>query len=160
MPPLDLVADDRSACLSRRGIVEAGRMSEAGRADARSPRWIRRDVLDHRVAGALGGLTGGLAGLPGPSVTIWCSLRGGDKLTQRAVYQPFILVMQIVDVVCLHWQNPGPALAMNDLRFVPFAMIGGIAGFALYQRMTNAQFQAVTSMLLVVSGIGLLTRTL
>ena len=135
-------------------------MSEAGRADARSPRWIRRDVLDHRVAGALGGLTGGLAGLPGPSVTIWCSLRGGDKLTQRAVYQPFILVMQIVDVVCLHWQNPGPALAMNDLRFVPFAMIGGIAGFALYQRMTNAQFQAVTSMLLVVSGIGLLTRTL
>jgi uncharacterized membrane protein YfcA len=66
------------------------------------------------IAGALGGLTGGLAGLPGPSVTIWCSLRGWDKLAQRAVYQ----------------------------------------------RMTNRQFQAVMSTLLVVSGMGLLARAL
>jgi hypothetical protein len=49
---------------------------------------------------------------------------------------------------------------MDDLRFVPFAMIGGIAGFTLYQRMTNGEFQAVTSMLLVLSGVGLLMRTL
>jgi hypothetical protein len=39
-------------------------------------------------------------------------------------------------------------------------MIGGIIGFALYQRMTNRQFQAVMSTLLVVSGLGLLARAL
>jgi len=112
------------------------------------------------VVGALGGLTGGLAGLPGPSVTIWCSLRGFDKLQQRAVYQPFILVMQVVALLWLQCQDTASMLALDDLRFVPFALIGGIAGFALFQRMTNRQFHAVMSMLLVVSGIGLLTRAL
>lgn len=112
------------------------------------------------VVGALGGLTGGLAGLPGPSVTIWCSLRGFDKLQQRAAYQPFILVMQVITLLCLHWQDTASSLALDDLRFVPFALIGGVAGFALFQRMTNRQFHAVMSMLLVVSGIGLLTRAL
>ena len=112
------------------------------------------------IAGALGGLTGGLAGLPGPSVTIWCSLRGGDKHAQRAAYQPFIFAMQVVCLACLHWQDSSAVLTLDDLRFVPFAMIGGVAGYALYERMTTRQFQTVMSMLLVVSGIGLLTRAL
>lgn len=112
------------------------------------------------IAGALGGLTGGLAGLPGPAITIWYSLRGIDKLAQRAAYQPFILAMQIVSIVCLHWQDSSVRLIMADARFVPFAMIGGVAGFALYQHLTNRQFQSVTSILLVVSGMGLLARAL
>ena len=112
------------------------------------------------IVGALGGLTGGLAGLPGPSVTIWCSLRGLDKLQQRAAYQPFILVMQVITLLCLQWQDTASTLALDDLRFVPFALMGGIAGFALFQRMTNRQFHTVMSMLLVVSGMGLLTRVL
>lgn len=116
--------------------------------------WI--DVL----AGALGGLTGGLAGLPGPSVTIWCSLRGWDTLRQRATYQPFILVMQVVCVTCLHLQDLHATFALDDLLFVPFAMVGGIAGFALYQRLTKRQFQVVMSMLLVASGLGLLARAM
>src|SRR5689334_6772417 len=98
----------------------------------RDGRILRGNAAVDVIAGALGGLTGGLAGLPGPSVTIWCSLRGWDKLAQRAVYQPFILAMQIVCIACLHWRHPASMLAMDDLRFVPFALIGGIAGFALY----------------------------
>jgi uncharacterized membrane protein YfcA len=112
------------------------------------------------IVGALGGVTGGLAGLPGPAVTIWCSLRGLDKVQQRAVYQPFILVMQLITLICLHWQDTASVLALDDLRFVPFALIGCLAGFALFERMTNRQFQAATSMLLVASGLGLLTRAL
>lgn len=45
------------------------------------------------LAGALGGLTGPLAAFPGAGVTIWCSMRGWDKVGQRAVYQPYILLM-------------------------------------------------------------------
>lgn len=112
------------------------------------------------IAGALGGLTGGLAGLPGPSVTIWCSMRGWDKHRQRAVYQPYILVMQLLTIVCLRWQAPSPAQAVQDLAFVPFALFGAIGGLALYQRLTTSQFQTAVSALLLVSGAGLLVRAL
>jgi uncharacterized protein len=46
-------------------------------------RW--RGLWPMMTAGALGGIAGGLAGFPGLFVTIWCSMRGGDKLQQRAV---------------------------------------------------------------------------
>jgi uncharacterized protein len=112
------------------------------------------------IAGALGGLSGGLAGLPGVSVTIWCSRRGWDKHQQRAVYQPYILTMQLLTIACLHWQSPPSAAAAKDLTFVPFALFGAIGGLALYQRLNNAQFHVATSALLLVSGVGLLARTL
>lgn len=112
------------------------------------------------VAGALGGLTGGLAGLSGASVTIWCSMRGWDKHQQRAVYQPFILIMQLLTIACLHWHTPFDAHAAREFAFVPFAVIGAIGGLAVYQRLTNRQFQVATSALLLVSGAGLLARTL
>lgn len=112
------------------------------------------------IAGALGGLTGGLAGLPGPSVTIWCSMRGWDKHRQRAVYQPYILVMQLLTMVCLNWQAPAAAHAARDLAFVPFALFGAIGGLALYRRLTQRQFHAATSALLLASGAVLFARAL
>jgi uncharacterized membrane protein YfcA len=87
-------------------------------------------------------------------------MRGGDPLTQRATYQPFILVMQVVCVACLHWQGSGASFALDDLGLVPFAMVGGVAGFALYQRMTKRQVHIAMSLLLAVSGLGLLVRAL
>ena len=99
---------------------------------------VRGSAWRDAIAGALGGVVGGLAGFPGAFVTIWCAMRGWDKLQQRAVYQPYILAMQIVTIVCLRLQGPGNVDAFDDLRFVPFAVLGGIAGLALYQRMTNA----------------------
>jgi hypothetical protein len=68
--------------------------------------------------------------------------------------------MQVVALLALHWQDTASTLTLDDLRFVPFALIGGVAGFALFQRMSNRQFHAVMSTLLVMSGIGLLTRVL
>jgi uncharacterized protein len=111
-------------------------------------------------AGALGGLAGGVAGLSGSFVTIWCSMRGWGKDAQRAVYQPFIAVMQIWTLVCLRLLAARHAPLLEGLRFVPFALLAGIAGFAIYERMTHAQFRALVSALLLLSGLGLLARTL
>jgi uncharacterized membrane protein YfcA len=121
---------------------------------------VRGNVWCDMTAAALGGLAGGLAGLSGSFVTIWCSMRGWDKLRQRAMYQPFILAMQIVTIVCLRIAAPAAKLVSYDMRFVPFAVLGAVAGFALYQRMSNRQFQAATSALLIVSGLALLARSL
>ena len=114
--------------------------------------WL--DVL----AGALGGVIGGLSSAPGLAVTIWCSMRGWDKLRQRAVYQPFILAMQLVTVACLTWTAGPSTEALRHASYVPFALMGAIGGFAHYRRMTTPQFHVAVSVLLIVSGAGLLTR--
>ena len=119
---------------------------------------VRGNAWRDALAGALGGVAGGLAGLPGSFVTIWCSLRGWDKLQQRAVYQPYILAMQIVTIVCLRFGTPIHASVAHDMSFVPFALLGAVGGLALFQRMTNKQFQVAVSLLLAVSGVGLLAR--
>ena len=121
---------------------------------------VRGNAWRDAVAGALGGLAGGLAGFPGSFVTIWCSMRGWDKFQQRAVYQPYILAMQIVTIVCLRWQAPVHVSIAQDLGFVPFALLGAVGGLAVFQRMTNKQFQVAVSLLLAVSGVGLLARML
>jgi uncharacterized membrane protein YfcA len=110
------------------------------------------------VAGALGGLTGGLSGIPGAFVTIWCSIRGWDKLRQRAFYQPYILAMQLLTGGTLLFAGPDGAASGRNLQMVPFALLGAVGGMAVFQRLTQKQFQIVVSALLMVSGIGLLTR--
>jgi len=71
----------------------------------RNRRVVRGTRWRDAGAGALSGVTGGLAGLSGAFVTIWCSMRGWDKLRQRATYQPYILAMQIVTIACLRSQT-------------------------------------------------------
>ena len=126
----------------------------------RENRVLRSNAWVDSAVGALGGITGGLAGFPGAFVTIWCSMRGWDKLRQRATYQPYILVMQIVTIACLWWQAPARASVAQDFAFVPFALLGAIGGLAVFQRLTNRQFHGAVSILLVVSGVGLLARGL
>jgi len=119
---------------------------------------VHGTVFRDALAGALGGITGGLAGIPGSAVTIWCGMRGWDKLQQRAVYQPYILAMQIVTILCLRFQSPIRMNLAHDLRFVPFAVLGAMGGLAVFRRLTNSQFQVAVSVLLAVSGVGLLAR--
>ena len=51
--------------------------------------------------GIVGGVTGGLAGIPGAPVTVVCGLKGWDKSRQRGLYQPFILIMQILALLLI-----------------------------------------------------------
>jgi hypothetical protein len=121
---------------------------------------IRGSAWHDAAAGALGGLAGGLGGLPGSFVTIWCSLRGWDKLRQRAVYQPYILAMQLVTIGWLRWLAPARPGIGHDVAWVPFALLGAICGLAIFRRLDSRQFQFAVSVLLVVSGLGLLGRLL
>jgi uncharacterized membrane protein YfcA len=124
----------------------------------RGSRVVRGNGWHDAVAGALGGVAGGLAGFPGSFVTIWCSMRGWDKLQQRAVYQPYILAMQIVTIACLRYQAPVDGDVTQGFIFVPFALLGAVAGLAVFQCLTNRQFQVALSVLLAISGVGLLSR--
>ena len=126
----------------------------------RETRAVRGGPWRDAVAGALGGITGGLASFPGAFVTIWCSMRGWDKLRQRAIYQPYILAMQVATLVCLRWQAPTRVSVGDDLSLVPFALLGALGGLAVFQRLSNRQFQVAVSLSLAVSGVGLLARAI
>ncbi|HWK45552.1 MAG TPA: sulfite exporter TauE/SafE family protein [Stellaceae bacterium] len=108
------------------------------------------------VVGFLGGITGGLAAFPGAFVTIWCGLRGWDKVQQRGVFQPYILAMQVYALIYL--VVAGGRAGTIDFAFVtylPAALIGAFIGLKLFRRMTDEQFNRAVFLLLIVSGFGL-----
>jgi uncharacterized membrane protein YfcA len=121
---------------------------------------LRTGPLSDACAGFLGGLTGGLAGFPGASVTIWCGLKGWDKVRQRAVYQPFILSMQPVALIVIALMRPASASATQldwkTLAFIPAALLGAWFGLRIFQRLSDRQFELTVNALLIVSGIGLI----
>ena len=125
---------------------------------AASVRW-RSASLDVS-AGFLGGITGGFAGFPGAFVTIWCALKGEAKDRQRGVYQPFILIMQILALAAISWAAPGPrspglSQGFVTLFYVPAALLGTWCGLGWYSRLSDAQFRTIVNLLLIASGIAL-----
>ena len=115
--------------------------------------------LSDACAGFLGGITGGLAGFPGASVTIWCGLKGWDKARQRGVFQPFILVMQLVALLAIHLMQPSSTKVQLDwkvLTFVPAALLGAWFGLRIFKWLSDRQFEHVVNALLILSGIGLI----
>jgi hypothetical protein len=119
-------------------------------------RSVRATPLRDAVVAALAGFIGGLTAFPGALMTIWCALRGIDKTSQRAIYQPFILAMQIVTAVSLHVLGRAQSGAQHDLQFVVFAVAGAAIGFAWFRRLSAAQFRVALNALLIASGVGLL----
>ena len=125
---------------------------------ARRP-WViagRHAALDF-VAGCLGGVTGGAVGFPGAFVTIWCGMKGWDKARQRAIVQPFILLMQVAALVAISLSRGagGAAVGFDPgvLIFVPGSLLGTALGMACYRRLSDIQFARVVNILLIVSGI-------
>jgi uncharacterized membrane protein YfcA len=123
-------------------------------------RTLQTGPLSDACAGFLGGITGGLAGFPGAFVTIWCGMKGWDRTRQRAVYQPFILSMQPITLIAINLMRPWSlGTAQLDWRiaaFVPAALLGAWFGLRIFAKLSDTQFQIAVSVLLVVSGAGLL----
>jgi uncharacterized membrane protein YfcA len=121
---------------------------------------LRTGPLADACAGFLGGVTGGLAGFPGASVTIWCGLKGWDKARQRGVYQPFILSMQPIALIVIALMRPASASAAQldwkSLAFIPAALLGAWFGLRIFRRLSDRQFEIAVNALLIVSGIGLI----
>jgi len=112
------------------------------------------------IAGFLGGITGGAAGFPGAPVTIWCGLKGWDKQRQRAVYQPFILLMQIaaLDAISTFRSRNGSEVGFEPriLLCIPAGLLGTWLGLACFRRLSNRQFALIVNVLPIISGLSYL----
>lgn len=113
------------------------------------------------IAGFFGGVTGGFAAFPGAFVTIWCGLKGWSKDDQRGVYQPYILVMQVFGLLLIavvqSSHSHQHSMDVQALSYVPAALLGTWCGIAIFRRLTDLQFARSVNLLLIVSGVGLVT---
>jgi len=108
------------------------------------------------MVGALGGLTGPLAAFPGAFVTIWCGARGWNKTRQRSIYQPYILVMQLLTLGALAGLTGRPQLDPALLGYALPGIAGSFVGMRLFHSLSDSQFNKLVNVALLVSGLTLL----
>ena len=112
------------------------------------------------AAGALGGITGGLAAFPGAFVVPWCGLRGYDKDTARGICQAYILIMQIVVLTCIRSRAVALDLGMPTIAYLAAALLATHLGIAVFRALSNRQFCLLVHGLLIVSGLSLAAKVL
>jgi uncharacterized protein len=106
--------------------------------------------------GVANGLIGGLTGLGGIAVTIWCQLRGGPKDVQRAIFQPVMFATFAMTAVSLAVAGAYTRESMKLYALALPALIIGIwCGLKLYGKLDDAAFRRVILILLLASGVSL-----
>ena len=120
----------------------------------------RQSALLDALAGFLGGITGGAAAFPGAFVTIWCSFKGWSKERQRGVYQPFILIVQLIAIAIMVAFGRASAdhhkFDFSGIFYLPAMLLGSSLGLACFKWLSDRQFALAVNVLLMVSGASFL----
>lgn len=107
--------------------------------------------------GLVGGVMGGLGGFTGVVPTLWCTLRGYDKDTQRTVIQNFNLSMLAVTMATY---LAGGMVTRDMLPYfavvAPAMLVPSVLGARLYTGISDAAFRRIVLGLLTASGVALL----
>ena len=106
--------------------------------------------------GFFNGLLGGMTGLGGIVVTVWCQLRNWPKDVQRAIFQPVILAAQAMTAISLAFAGAYTTETIKLYLYgVPALAAGVWIGLKLYGKLDEAAFRKVILVLLLVSGFSL-----
>jgi uncharacterized membrane protein YfcA len=107
--------------------------------------------------GFVNGLVGGMTGLSGVVVGIWCQLRGWPKDVQRSIFQPVIILMSAMTAVSLGVSGAVSVETMTLFLYGLLPLLAGLwIGFKLYGKLDDAAFRKVILVLLLVSGLALI----
>jgi uncharacterized membrane protein YfcA len=103
--------------------------------------------------GFLNGVVGGITGLAGILVTIWCGLRGWPKDVQRTVFQPVAVVTFLMSAL---WIGARGAITPDTIRLfligLPALLAGTWLGLKLFGRLNETTFRKVVLVVLLASG--------
>lgn len=115
---------------------------------------MRTSVPADVGVGVLNGLLGGLTGLAGPVITIWCQLRGWPKDVQRSIFQPVILAAFAMTAISLAVAGT-ITLELVKIYLLGLPALGGglWVGLKLYGHLDDAAFRKVILVLLLLSGL-------
>ena len=112
-------------------------------------------------SGLLGGICGGLGGFTGAVPTLWCSLRGMEKNTQRSIIQNFNLTT-LAFTMAAYLATGAVTREMLPMFAIvaPAMLIPVLLGARLYIGLSEEAFRKVVLTLLTASGIALLVSAL
>jgi uncharacterized membrane protein YfcA len=103
--------------------------------------------------GFLNGVLGGMTGLAGILVTIWCGLRGWPKDVQRTIFQPVAVSVFLMSAL---WLGAKGTITPETIKLfvigLPFLIGGTWLGLKLFGRLSEASFRYVVLVLLLASG--------
>jgi hypothetical protein len=109
------------------------------------------------VVGFFNGVLGGLTGLAGILVTIWCGLRGWPKDVQRAIFQPVAVAIFLMSAL---WLGAKGAVTAETIKLfvagLPFLFAGTWLGLKLFGKIDETTFRKIVLALLFVSGAALI----
>lgn len=118
---------------------------------------FRADIKTDFGVGVVNGMLGGMTGLAGPIITIWCQLRGWRKDEQRAIFQPVILASFILTAASLTVNGTITLDLLNIYAMgIPMLAAGVWVGLKLYGHLDDAAFRKVILYLLLLSGLVLI----
>lgn len=118
---------------------------------------VRTDLRADFGIGIVNGILGGMTGLAGPIITIWCQLRGWRKDEQRAIFQPVILAAFVLTAASLTVNGTITLeLIKIYLMGLPVLIAGVWLGLRLYGHLDEAAFRKVILYLLLLSGLVLI----
>jgi uncharacterized protein len=107
--------------------------------------------------GFLNGMLGGMTGLAGILVTIWCGLRGWPKDAQRTVFQPVAAATFLMGAL---WIGAKGAITTDTIKLfligLPALFAGTWLGLKLFGRLNESAFRKIVLGLLFASGMVLL----
>lgn len=118
------------------------------------PRLARQRPMIDSLVGFVGGILGGAASLSGVVPTMWCALQPWSKSEQRAVLQPFnVLILAIAATVFAvsgyySWQSI-PLI----LIALPITLVSAQVGIWAFKRLSDDQFRRLLVTLMFVSGL-------
>ena len=109
------------------------------------------------LVGLIGGVMGGLGGFTGAVPTLWCTLRGMDKDTQRAVIQNFNLAMLTATMAAYFATGMAQAVALPLYALVALAVtVPVLAGARFYVGLSEQRFRQTVLTVLTLAGIAML----
>jgi uncharacterized membrane protein YfcA len=109
------------------------------------------------MAGAVGGLMGGIGGFPGVVPTLWCTLRGFDKDLQRTVVQNFNLAA-LAATMAVYVASGAVTREMLPLFavVVPALIVPSLLGARVYVGLSELAFRRVVLTLLTGAGVAMI----
>jgi uncharacterized membrane protein YfcA len=125
------------------------------------PRIQRGGRFADALVGVVGGVMGGIGGFTGTVPTLWCTLRGLPKDTQRSVIQNFNLATLTV-TMGIYVAKGIVVVGMAPMFGVVAAALAvpALLGARLYVGISEATFRKIVLSLLTASGVALLAASI